>query len=75
MSMAAEIWSFSRLVPNTIRRILMGERPVVRSPEEGEYKRDFLYIKDQVRAYMALSEGLKCRSGAGKSTISAWVRA
>jgi CDP-glucose 4,6-dehydratase len=50
--------NWSRLIPNTIRRLLKGEPPLVRWPLLGVYKRDFLYIKDQVQAYMALFEGL-----------------
>lgn len=50
--------NWTRLIPNTIRQLLRGERPLLRSPPAGEYKRDFLYIADQVRAYMALFEGL-----------------
>jgi CDP-glucose 4,6-dehydratase len=50
--------NWSRLVPNTIRRLLQGDPPVVRSPAPNVFKRDFLYIKDQVRAYMALFKGM-----------------
>lgn len=46
--------NWSRLVPNTIRRLLVGEPPVARFPPAGEFKRDFLYVKDQVRAYSHL---------------------
>jgi CDP-glucose 4,6-dehydratase len=50
--------NWSRLVPNTIRRLFRNERPLVRSPDRDTYKRDFLYIKDQVEAYMALLGGM-----------------
>jgi CDP-glucose 4,6-dehydratase len=46
--------NFSRLVPNTIRRLLQGEPPIIRKPQSDVFKRDFLYISDQVRAYIAL---------------------
>jgi CDP-glucose 4,6-dehydratase len=50
--------NWTRLVPGTIRRLLNQEPPLVRSPPHGEYKRDFLYIEDQVRAYLSLLAGL-----------------
>jgi CDP-glucose 4,6-dehydratase len=50
--------NWSRLVPNTIRCLLQDERPLVRTPPEGVYKRDFLYIKDQIRAYIALFKAM-----------------
>jgi CDP-glucose 4,6-dehydratase len=48
--------NFSRLIPGTIRSALSGERPVVRS--DGTPVRDYLYIEDAVRAYLALAEHL-----------------
>ena len=56
--------SWSRLVPNTIRRLFRNERPLIRerpsngSPEREAYKRDFLYIDDQVDAYVSLLAGM-----------------
>jgi CDP-glucose 4,6-dehydratase len=52
---------WSRVVPNTIRRLLQGKPPLLRVPQSGVYKRDFLYIKDLVRAYMALFHAMKTR--------------
>jgi len=46
--------NFNRLVPGTIRAILRGERPVIRS--NGLLLRDYLYIKDAVLAYLLLAE-------------------
>ena len=45
---------WSRLIPGTIRRLLRNEPPVIRVHPQGHFRRDFLYIKDVVRAYMAL---------------------
>jgi CDP-glucose 4,6-dehydratase len=56
-----------RLIPNTIRSLYNHEPPLVRSPPKGVYKRDFLYIKDQVRAYMALFDGLDRPSVRGEA--------
>jgi CDP-glucose 4,6-dehydratase len=48
--------NFSRLVPGTIRSVLQGEAPLIRS--DGRYTRDYLYIEDAVRAYLTLGEAL-----------------
>lgn len=46
--------NWSRLIPGTIRSALRGERPVIRS--DGTLVRDYLYVDDAVRAYLALAE-------------------
>lgn len=46
--------NWSTLIPGTIRRVMNGERPVLRAG--GKATRDFLYVGDAVRAYMALLE-------------------
>ncbi len=46
--------TLSTLVPNTIRRILRGECPIIRNG--GRMMRDWLYIEDCVDAYMKLIE-------------------
>lgn len=48
--------NWSRIVPGTIRSFLRGERPIIRS--DGTYVRDYIYVKDVVRAYMRLAECL-----------------
>ena len=48
--------NWSRIVPGTIRSLLHGERPVIRS--DGTYVRDYLYVQDAVGAYRRLAEGL-----------------
>ncbi len=48
--------NWSRIVPGTIRSILRGERPVLRS--DGKMVRDYIYVKDVVSAYIALAEAL-----------------
>ncbi len=48
--------NWSRIVPGTIRSLLWKERPVIRS--DGTYVRDYIYVKDVVRAYMRLAERL-----------------
>jgi CDP-glucose 4,6-dehydratase len=46
--------NWSRIIPGTIRSILRGENPIIRS--NGKYIRDYIYIKDIVSAYMLLAE-------------------
>ncbi len=48
--------NWSRLVPGTIRSVLRGERPVIRS--DGSYTRDYLYVDAAAAAYMLLAEKL-----------------
>lgn len=48
--------NWNRLVPGTIRSVVRGERPVIRS--DGQYTRDYIYVKDGVRAYLLLAEKL-----------------
>lgn len=46
--------NWSRIVPGTIRALMRGERPVLRS--DGTFRRDYIYVKDVARAYMLLGE-------------------
>ncbi len=48
--------NWNRIVPGTIRSALQGQRPVIRS--DGTFLRDYLYVRDAVRAYMKLAEAL-----------------
>ncbi|RJR41478.1 MAG: NAD-dependent epimerase/dehydratase family protein [Deltaproteobacteria bacterium] len=48
--------NWNRLVPGTIRSILRGQCPVIRS--DGSYVRDYFYIEDAAAAYMLLAEKL-----------------
>lgn len=47
--------NWSRIVPGTIRLVLEGKAPLLRS--DGTYTRDYLYVEDVVDAYLALAEG------------------
>jgi CDP-glucose 4,6-dehydratase len=56
--------NWNRLVPGTIRSVLRGERPIIRS--DGQYVRDYFYVEDGADAYMLLAERLAAdRSLAG----------
>ncbi len=46
--------NWNRIVPGTIRSVLRGERPVIRS--DGDYIRDYFYIEDGAAAYLLLAE-------------------
>jgi CDP-glucose 4,6-dehydratase len=49
-------FNFSRLIPGTIKALLAGVRPVIRS--NGLMERDFLYAEDAVTAYLAVAGSL-----------------
>jgi CDP-glucose 4,6-dehydratase len=49
--------NWSRIVPGTIRSLLAGERPVLRS--DGKSIRDYIYVADVVAAYLALAEAIE----------------
>jgi CDP-glucose 4,6-dehydratase len=51
--------NWNRLVPGTIRSILRGQRPVIRS--NGRFVRDYFYVEDGAAAYMLLAEQLASR--------------
>jgi CDP-glucose 4,6-dehydratase len=51
--------NWNRIVPGTIRSVLRGERPVIRS--DGQFVRDYFYVEDGAAAYMMLAENLHCR--------------
>ncbi len=48
--------NWNRIVPGTIRSIIRGERPIIRS--DGEFVRDYFYVEDGAAAYMLLAEQL-----------------
>jgi CDP-glucose 4,6-dehydratase len=48
--------NWSRLVPGTIRSVLRGQRPVIRS--DGKSVRDYFYVEDGAAAYLMLAERL-----------------
>ena len=48
--------NWNRIVPGTIRSVLRGHRPVIRS--DGAYVRDYFYVEDGAAAYLLLAEKL-----------------
>lgn len=48
--------NWTRLVPGTIRAVLRGQRPTIRS--DGNYVRDYFYVEDGAAVYTLLAEQL-----------------
>jgi CDP-glucose 4,6-dehydratase len=48
--------NWNRIVPGTIRSVLRGQRPVIRS--DGQFVRDYFYVEDGAAVYMLLAEQL-----------------
>jgi CDP-glucose 4,6-dehydratase len=48
--------NWDRIVPGTIRSLLRGEAPIIRS--DGTLQRDYLHVDDAVAAYLALGAAL-----------------
>lgn len=54
--------NWNRIIPGTIRSVLRGESPVIRS--DGQFVRDYFYVEDGAAAYTQLAERL-----AGESNL------
>ncbi len=50
-------FNFSRIVPDSIRSLLAGQPPVIRS--DGTPERDYIYAPDAVEGYLAIAESLE----------------
>ncbi|HZH35206.1 MAG TPA: GDP-mannose 4,6-dehydratase [Pyrinomonadaceae bacterium] len=48
--------NWNRIVPGTIRSVMRGQRPVIRS--DGSFVRDYFYVEDGAAVYMLLAEKL-----------------
>ena len=58
--------NWNRIVPGTIRSVLRGQRPVIRS--DGKFVRDYFYVGEGAEAYTLLAEALAAdRSLAGEA--------
>jgi len=57
--------NFNRIVPGTIKSILLGERPTIRS--DGTYVRDYIYVKDAADAYLILAEKMDGKDVLGQA--------
>lgn len=48
--------NWNRIIPGTIRSIVRGQRPIIRS--DGTFIRDYFYVEDGANAYITLAEAL-----------------
>jgi CDP-glucose 4,6-dehydratase len=64
--------NFSRLIPETVTAVLDGRRPIIRS--DGSPERDFLYVADAARAYLAIADALETGDIAGEAFNAGWGR-
>jgi CDP-glucose 4,6-dehydratase len=53
--------NWNRIVPGTIRAVLRGQRPVIRS--DGSPVRDYFYVEDGAAAYITLAEAMAANPG------------
>lgn len=53
--------NWNRVVPGTIRSVIRGDRPVIRS--DGQFIRDYFYVEDAAAAYMLLAEHQAAEKG------------
>jgi CDP-glucose 4,6-dehydratase len=64
--------NWSRLVPDTARALVRGERPVIRS--DGTPERDYMYVDDAVDAYVAIAASLDREELRGRAWNAGWGR-
>ncbi|KWZ65152.1 MULTISPECIES: GDP-mannose 4,6-dehydratase [Bacillus] len=57
--------NFNRIIPQTIRLVLEGKAPEIRS--DGTFIRDYFYIEDAVKAYLLLAEKMEEKGLAGEA--------
>jgi CDP-glucose 4,6-dehydratase len=57
--------NWARLIPDTARALLRGERPVVRS--DGSPERDYIYVDDAADAYLAVADSLDDPANHGRA--------
>lgn len=63
---------WSRIVPDSARALVRGERPVIRS--DGTPERDYLFVADAVDAYLAVAESLERPELRGRAWNVGWGR-
>jgi CDP-glucose 4,6-dehydratase len=57
--------NFNRIIPGTIRSVLLGEPIVVRS--DGTPRREYVFVGDGARAYLIVAEDLQSKGLAGEA--------
>ena len=64
--------NWSRVVPGTIRSMLKGEAPIIRS--DGTLERDYMHVHDAAGAYLTLAENLTRPEVQGQAFNFGWGR-
>lgn len=64
--------NWSRVIPGTVRSMLAGEAPIIRS--DGTLERDYMYVTDAVSAYTTLAENLGRDDVRGQAFNFGWGR-
>lgn len=64
--------NWSRIIPGTIRSMLAGDAPVIRS--DGTLERDYMYVSDAASAYVTLAENLHRDDVRGQAFNFGWGR-
>ncbi|MFQ5473028.1 MAG: NAD-dependent epimerase/dehydratase family protein [Dehalococcoidia bacterium] len=64
--------NWSRIIPGTIRSMLAGEEPIIRS--DGTLERDYMHVADAVSAYATLAENLVRDGVRGEAFNFGWGR-
>jgi CDP-glucose 4,6-dehydratase len=64
--------NWSRIVPDTARALVRGERPIIRA--DGTLERDYLYVQDAVDAYLAVAASLDRPKFSGRAWNAGWGR-
>ena len=62
--------NWARLIPDSARALVRGERPVIRS--DGTPERDYLYVEDAVDAYLAIAASLDKPELHGRAWNAGW---
>ena len=57
--------NISRIIPDVITKLIKNEQPLIRS--DGTPKRDYMYIKDAVNAYLTIAENLHRKDVLGQA--------
>jgi CDP-glucose 4,6-dehydratase len=57
--------NYNRIIPGTVKSVLLGERPVIRS--DGTFIRDYIFAEDGASAYITLAEAMEHKALGGES--------
>jgi CDP-glucose 4,6-dehydratase len=57
--------NWSRIIPGTIRALINGEQPIIRS--NGKFLRDYIYVEDAVDAYLSMATQINNKNVEGEA--------